>query len=211
MDFNLKDWAIKIGYKPVNDNESELAHFLRTRKQDLYYLTRSAAINQEIAMLNWLEKYDLLVPEDVVISVAAHGIIPMVKHCIDKGYDTSECCSIAFRNNHFHLLKWLKDNSCKCNRDQHYHGYEGILLQDKINALSIKTDYDDLRHLYISGFDQFPAYILEHHIRNGYPRDKEWLLEYCNIECITENLINMMKETDNNKLVRLVQRRYNLY
>lgn len=210
MDFDIKKWAKSIGYTPVTDTEEELANYIGSQKYYLSCLTVSAAINQKIDMFDWLEKYNLLVPTSIVYSVAANGVIPMLKYCIEKGYDTSKCCFIAFNNDKFSMLKWLKDNGCKCDKDKYYHGYDSEyenLLQNKIQQLSVLTEYDDLKRLFISGFTQFPYVILAHHIQHGYPRDKYWLLKHCSPDSITIPLIKVIIETEDNKLLKLARSR----
>lgn len=204
MDDNLRNWAKSIGYVPVNNTDDEIAEFLRTQKYYVYCLTRSAVVNEKFDTLEWLEKYNLLVPNDVVISAAAEKVMPMIKHCIDKGYNTSECCSIAFLNNHFEFLTWLKDNNCQCDKSQYYHGYQGNLLQILIRKLSNKTEYEDLKRLYVSGFTEFPKDLLIHHIGHGYPRDREWLLTHCSILQIDDSIKDLVKEDKNmNNIIKL--------
>ena len=117
----IRNWAISIGYLPQTDTETELAQYIGNQTHYLYCLTRSAAINEEINTLNWLDKHNILNTNDVVISVAAHSVLSMIKYCIDKGYDTTECCHILRLNNHLTTLKWLENNGCKCDKSKNYH------------------------------------------------------------------------------------------
>jgi hypothetical protein len=208
MDNKLINWAKSIGYVPVTHTEEELAAFLKTKQFYTYRLTRSAVINREITTLEWLDKYNLLKTNEVVIAAAAQNVISMIKYCMDKGYNTSDCCYIAFLNEDFELLAWLKDNNCQCDKSQHYHGYDAI-LECKVNELSNNTQYEDLKRLYVSGFTEFPKDIIIHHINFEYPRDREFLLTYCSLSQINDPIKDLVKGNNNIIKLRLANRKVN--
>src|SRR5579863_4181918 len=120
---NLITWARNIGYIPVTNTDEELAEYIRDQPHHLRWLIDFVVINEEVGILDWLEEYHLLDPTIVIRIVAAVGSIDMMEYCRDRGYDTSDCCWVAWLYSQVVMLDWLQVNGY-CDSHCQYHKNE---------------------------------------------------------------------------------------
>nr|QBK91861.1 MAG: hypothetical protein LCPAC304_02000 [Pithovirus LCPAC304] len=61
-----------------------------------------------------------LLPWSICLYASKFGNLELLKWAASKGYPQKKIvCKWAVRENHVHIIEWLNENKCPCNREYH--------------------------------------------------------------------------------------------